>query len=92
MALTGFTPGSELSLADLQAMAARITKHYRSRGFFVAQAYLPAQDIRDQEVTIAVSEGRLGAEAYQCDGSQPERRSTNQFASRDRSASACSIS
>ncbi|MDB5857425.1 MAG: Polypeptide-transport-associated domain protein ShlB-type [Ramlibacter sp.] len=60
LALTGFTPGSELSLAELQAMAARITTHYRSRGYFVAQAYLPAQEIRDQEVTIAVSEGRLG--------------------------------
>ncbi|WP_275699628.1 ShlB/FhaC/HecB family hemolysin secretion/activation protein [Ramlibacter paludis] len=60
LALTGFTPGSALSLADLQAMAARVTAHYRNRGYFVAQAYLPAQDIQDQEVTIAVSEGRLG--------------------------------
>jgi hemolysin activation/secretion protein len=61
LALTQFTPGSELSLADLQAMAARITEHYRRNGYFVAQAYLPAQDIRDGQVTIAVSEGRLGS-------------------------------
>lgn len=61
LALTGFVPGTELNLADLQAMAARITAHYRSHGYFVAQAYLPAQDIRDQAVTIAVAEGRLGA-------------------------------
>lgn len=61
LALTGFVPGSELGLADLQAMAARITTHYRSHGYFVAQAYLPAQDIRDQAVTIAVAEGRLGS-------------------------------
>jgi hemolysin activation/secretion protein len=60
LALTRFTPGAELSLADLQAMAARITEHYRANGYFVAQAYLPAQDIRDGSVTIAVSEGRLG--------------------------------
>jgi hemolysin activation/secretion protein len=60
IALTGFTPGSEVTLADLQAMAARITEHYRRSGYFAAQAYLPAQDIRDQTVTIAVSEGRLG--------------------------------
>jgi hemolysin activation/secretion protein len=60
LALTGFTPGTELTLADLQAMAARITEHYRRSGYFIAQAYLPAQDIRDGAVTIAVSEGRLG--------------------------------
>lgn len=61
LALTGFRAGAELSLADLQAMAARITEHYRRHGWFIAQAYLPAQDIRDRAVTIAVSEGRLGA-------------------------------
>src|SRR4051812_48297872 len=47
LALTGFVPGSQLSLADLQAMAARITDHYRRNGYFVAQAFLPAQDIKD---------------------------------------------
>jgi hemolysin activation/secretion protein len=60
LALTGFRAGSELSLPELQAMAARITAHYRTRGYFVAQAYLPAQDIRNGVVTIAVTEGRLG--------------------------------
>lgn len=60
LALTGFRPGSELALVELEAMAARITDHYRRNGYFVAQAYLPAQDIRNGAVTIAVSEGRLG--------------------------------
>ena len=60
VALTGFQPGSALTLAELQAMAARITERYRSSGYFVAQAYLPAQDIRDGAVTIAVVEGRYG--------------------------------
>ncbi|NPC58423.1 ShlB/FhaC/HecB family hemolysin secretion/activation protein [Caenimonas soli] len=60
IALTGFAPGGELSLADLQAMAARITEHYRRNGYFAAQAFLPAQDIKDNAVTIAVSEGRYG--------------------------------
>jgi hemolysin activation/secretion protein len=59
--LAGFRAGAELSMADLHAMAARITDHYRRNGYFVAQAYLPAQDIRDGAVTIAVSEGRLGS-------------------------------
>jgi hemolysin activation/secretion protein len=60
LALTGFTPGREVSLADLQAMAARITEHYRRNGYFVAQAFVPAQDIKDNSVTITVSEGRYG--------------------------------
>jgi hemolysin activation/secretion protein len=61
LALTGFRAGSELSLAQLQAMASRITEHYRRSGYFAAQAYLPAQDIRDASVTMEVSEGRLGS-------------------------------
>lgn len=60
IALTGFVPGSELSLADLNAIALRITEHYRKAGYFVAQAYLPAQDIKDNAVTIAVLEGHYG--------------------------------
>ncbi|MET1023568.1 MAG: ShlB/FhaC/HecB family hemolysin secretion/activation protein [Pseudoxanthomonas sp.] len=60
LALTGFRPDSELTLADLQAMAARITAHYRQHGYFVAQAYLPAQEVQDQTLTIAVTEGRYG--------------------------------
>lgn len=61
LAVTGFAPGSELTLADLRGMAARITQHYRSRGYFVAQALLPAQDILDGVVRIAVLEGVYGA-------------------------------
>ena len=60
LAQTGFTPGSELTLVDLEAMAAKITRHYRRNGYFVARAYLPAQEIKDNAVTIAVSEGQYG--------------------------------
>jgi hemolysin activation/secretion protein len=41
-------------------MAARITAHYRSHGYFVARAFLPAQEVSDNVVTIAVSEGHYG--------------------------------
>jgi hemolysin activation/secretion protein len=41
-------------------MAAKITVHYRRNGYFVAQAYLPEQDIKNGVVTIAVIEGRYG--------------------------------
>lgn len=60
LALTGFVPGSELSLDELRGMASKIGNHYRSNGYFVAQAYLPAQDIKDGAVTIAVIEGEYG--------------------------------
>ena len=53
-----FRPGSELSLSDLREMAARITAHYRTHGYFVALAYLPQQEVKDKAVTIAVSEGQ----------------------------------
>ncbi|WP_411883974.1 ShlB/FhaC/HecB family hemolysin secretion/activation protein [Polaromonas sp. YR568] len=60
LALTGFIPGSELTLAELRGMAARITAHYARNGYFVAQAYLPAQDVTDKTITIAVREGEYG--------------------------------
>ena len=61
VALTGFSAGTELTLTDLRAMAAKIADYYRKNGYFVAQAYLPAQDIKDGVVTIAVLEGRYGS-------------------------------
>lgn len=60
VAVAQFKPGAEVALSDLEAMAARITEHYRSHGYFVARAYLPAQDITNRVVTIAVREGQYG--------------------------------
>lgn len=60
LATTGFQAGSQLSLADLQAMAAKITAFYRQRGYLIAQAVVPAQDIQGGVVTLAVVEGTLG--------------------------------
>jgi hemolysin activation/secretion protein len=60
LAITGFKPDSKLSLADLRGMALMIAEFYHLNGFFVAQAYLPAQEIKDGIVTIAVIEGRYG--------------------------------
>lgn len=53
-----FIPASELTLSDLRGLAAKIADYYHSHGYFVAQAYLPVQDIKDGAVMIAVSEGR----------------------------------
>jgi len=60
LAVTGFKPGSELTLSELRDMASRIANYYHRNGYFVAQAYLPAQDIKGGAVTIAVIEGRYG--------------------------------
>ncbi len=60
LALTGFKPGSEMTITDLRVMAARIAAFYHRNGYFVAQAYLPEQDIKDGVVTIAVIDGQYG--------------------------------
>lgn len=60
LGVTGFTAGEELSLPQLQQMASRIATFYHQKGYFVAQAYLPAQEIEQGAVTIAVVEGRYG--------------------------------
>ncbi len=52
--------GREVSFADLDALAGRVTKLYRDRGYFVARAYLPQQEIQDGSIEILVLEGHLG--------------------------------
>ena len=53
--------GKELTLADLDNAAARISRYYRQHGYFVARAYLPAQTIEAGAVEISVLEGIVGA-------------------------------
>ena len=60
LAISMFKPGNELSLSDLRTVAAKIAAFYHQNGYFLAQAYLPAQDIKNGVVTIAVIEGRYG--------------------------------
>ncbi len=58
--LINFKPNSDLTLSDLRAMAATIANYYHQNGYFVAQAYLPAQDIENGVVNITVVEGQYG--------------------------------
>ncbi len=53
--------GKELDLAGLDQAASTISEYYRSQGYFVARAYLPAQEIASGNLEIAVIEGRLGS-------------------------------
>lgn len=52
--------GRELTVGQLQGAANRITRLYRERGYPLARAYLPAQEIEGGRVKIAVLEGRFG--------------------------------
>ncbi|MGK5026423.1 ShlB/FhaC/HecB family hemolysin secretion/activation protein [Janthinobacterium sp. RB2R34] len=60
VAASGFVPGSELTLAELRGMANKIASYYQTRGYFLAQAFLPAQDIKDGVVQIGVLPGQYG--------------------------------
>ena len=53
--------GKELDLAGLDQAVDTINQYYRQRGYLVARAYLPAQEIASGNLEIAVIEGRLGA-------------------------------
>ena len=50
----------DLDLNGLREAAAQITELYRARGYLVARAYLPAQEIQDGQVAIGIQEGVIG--------------------------------
>jgi hemolysin activation/secretion protein len=51
---------TELTLGQLNALAARITAAYRANGYPLTVAYVPAQTLTSGTVRIAVQEARLG--------------------------------
>lgn len=61
LAATGFVPGKALTLGEMRAVAGRVSDYYHARGYFLAQAYVPEQDVRSGTIEIAVIEGRYGA-------------------------------
>lgn len=50
----------EMTMQSLQEAANTLTKYFRERGYFVAQAYLPVQEINEGTVEIAVLVGQCG--------------------------------
>lgn len=56
---SGFAPG-DMDLGELRTIAAAVAAFYNRQGYFVAQAYLPPQDVEGGQVAIAVIEGRYG--------------------------------
>lgn len=53
--------GKKIGFNELQSAADAVSNYYRGKGYFVARAYLPQQEIKDGIVEIAVLEGRVGA-------------------------------
>ncbi|MCK4707795.1 MAG: ShlB/FhaC/HecB family hemolysin secretion/activation protein, partial [Gammaproteobacteria bacterium] len=49
-----------ITLGQIETVADRITKFYRERGFILAKAYIPKQEVRDGIVTLTVLLGTLG--------------------------------
>ncbi|HUQ25222.1 MAG TPA: ShlB/FhaC/HecB family hemolysin secretion/activation protein [Burkholderiales bacterium] len=52
--------GKDLNFEGLNDAATEVRAYYRSRGYFLAQAYLPEQTIRNGIVEITIIEGRWG--------------------------------
>lgn len=54
--------GKDLSFKEIQEVTSIITKYYRTKGYFVARAYLPVQDINANNgvITISIIEGNYG--------------------------------
>lgn len=60
-ALVQDAKGNYLTIAELEAVAERITRAYRQAGYIGSRAYLPAQRIEGGVVRIAILEARYGA-------------------------------
>ena len=52
--------GMSLTLSQVQERADRLTKFYNDRGYSVARALVPAQDVREGVVEIRILEGHYG--------------------------------
>lgn len=52
--------GSELDFDGLSQASEKIAAYYRSKGYFLAQAYLPTQEVNAGVIEITVLEGRVG--------------------------------
>jgi hemolysin activation/secretion protein len=59
-ALTQPSVGRSLTLAGLEEVAANVAALYKQKGYTLATAYVPQQQIRFGVVTIAILEGRVG--------------------------------
>ncbi|WP_269759514.1 POTRA domain-containing protein [Variovorax sp. E3] len=64
--------GRDVTLTDLEELAKAITARYKERGYFLAQAVVPVQTVRDGVVEISVIEA---GSARSTSSSRPTHRS-----------------
>ncbi len=50
----------ELTLSEISNIAEAITNEYRKKGYIIAYAFIPAQDIEKEIVRIRIIEGKIG--------------------------------
>lgn len=67
--------GPDRGFVDLERAARAVTDQLRADGYFLAQAYLPAQKVEDGIVEIAVLEGRIGQVKVEQKSEVPIQRS-----------------
>ena len=51
--------GEKMGLSGLKMLADRITRYLHTKGWFLARAYIPQQEIKDGSVEIAILAGRM---------------------------------
>jgi hemolysin activation/secretion protein len=55
--------GQEIGLTGLRRLAERVTKYLHKKGWFLARAYIPQQEIKDGIVEIAIIAGKIEGKA-----------------------------
>lgn len=71
--LSGYE-GKTLDYAELNQLTGDISKYYRDRGYLLARAYLPKQEIKDGQLEVAVLEGKIGEIKVNMDEAKRLRR------------------
>lgn len=69
--------GNTITLKQVYELAALVTRRYRESGYLLSYAYVPDQNIRDGEVTIAVVEGFISD--VRIEGDDPNARISNAY-------------
>ena len=49
----------ELNFAEIQLVAKKVQEFFRNKGYILAQAYVPEQEVKDGIIEIFISEGKL---------------------------------
>jgi hemolysin activation/secretion protein len=57
--------GQPLTLADLYKVAEALTRYYQSRGYGLARATLPEQELSEGSVSFQIVEGRIGKKSVE---------------------------